>query len=132
MKAFLVPLILVFTCGSAFAGTNAKAIYKVLKVKEVNVNPGIAGSYKLEKEIGNLVCHESGAIVPNAKPSFSCSLGQNNNGKAIYQALAVKEINVNPGIAGSSKFEKSIGGLVCSKSLIIYPGAKPDYLCSLN
>lgn len=51
---------------------------------------------------------------------------------AIYEALNVEEEVLNPGMAGSSRTRKSVGGLVCEKSLVIVPGAKPNYSCVLN
>mgnify|MGYP006898468617 CR=1 FL=1 len=50
---------------------------------------------------------------------------------AIYNALNVEEVDLNPGIAGSRRTQKSIGGLTCTKSLTIVPLAKPSYSCSL-
>lgn len=50
---------------------------------------------------------------------------------AIYNALNVEEVDLNPGIAGSRRTQKSIGGLTCTKSLTIVPRAKPSYSCSL-
>jgi hypothetical protein len=50
---------------------------------------------------------------------------------AIYESLNVEEEVLNPGIAGSSRTRKSVGGLVCEKSTIIVPGSMPSYSCSL-
>lgn len=51
---------------------------------------------------------------------------------AIYEALIVEEEVLNPGIAGSSRTRKSVGGLVCEKSSVLVPGAQPHYSCVLN
>lgn len=51
---------------------------------------------------------------------------------AIYEALNVEAEVLNPGIAGSSRTRKSVGGLVCYKSIVIVPGAKPSYSCTLT
>ena len=55
-----------------------------------------------------------------------------NNDEAIYKALNVKEVALNPGIVGASHLQKSVGGLVCTKSTVIYPNAQPTYSCALN
>lgn len=55
-----------------------------------------------------------------------------NNDEAIYNALNVKEVVLNPGITGASRTQKSVGGLVCEKTLIMVPNAVPTYSCSLN
>lgn len=52
--------------------------------------------------------------------------------EAIYEALNVPAVEVNPGIAGSSRLRKSVGGLVCEKSLTVVPGAVAHYDCSLT
>lgn len=133
MKLFALGLVALAASSYATAASknSAKQIYEALSVKEVNVNPGIAGSSNLEKSVGNLTCNKMTVIYPNAKPSYICSLGQNNNAKAIYNALNVKEVNVNPGIAGSYRLQKKVGGLVCEKSAIVVPNARPEYICSL-
>lgn len=50
---------------------------------------------------------------------------------AIYESLNVEEEVLNPGITGSSRTRKSVGGLVCEKSTIVVPGSMPSYSCSL-
>lgn len=117
----------------AFASLyDAAKIYKALNVKEVNLNPGIAGSSRTEKAIGGLSCIRSLLIAPGSKPSFACTVdNKNEDPKAIYSVLKVKEINVNPGIAGSSRLRKSVGGLTCEKSRSVYPGAPIDYQCQI-
>ena len=109
---------------------NAKAIYKALAVKAVVENAGIAGSSREIKSVGGLTCDKSRVIVPGAKASYGCSIEQSLvNAELIYKALKVKEVFMNPGIAGSSQVRKSIGGLTCDRSLVIYPGAVPSYSC---
>jgi hypothetical protein len=51
----------------------------------------------------------------------------------LYNALGVKEVDMNPpNLAGSSHFRKSVGGLVCSMTSVVYPGAKPKYDCKFE
>jgi hypothetical protein len=59
----------------------------------------------------------SGPGIPNYDPS------------AIYGALKVKEKYLNPGIAGSSRTQKAVGGLACTKSVLIVRRAKVEYDC---
>jgi hypothetical protein len=54
---------------------DAAAIYQVLKVKEVDANPGIVGAYKYEKTVGGtdkLKCSRSAVVVPNAVETVFC------------------------------------------------------------
>lgn len=115
--------------GSAY---NAEAIYTALNVKEVAVNPGFAGVSRLVKSVGGLTCEKAVVVYPNAKPSYSCTIDQSaENFKAIYLALGVKAVAVNPGIAGVGRFVKSVGGLTCQVATLIYPKAKPSYSCEM-
>jgi len=50
----------------------------------------------------------------------------------IYSALVVEEVNPHPGLVGAVHLEKAVGGLVCTKSTVVYPGAQSSYVCSLN
>jgi len=53
--------------------------------------------------------------------------------ESIYQALKVAEVNATPpNSLGAALHEKSVGGLVCRKSLVVYPNAKPQYECLLS
>lgn len=131
MKQILFALVLGFTVNAW--GFSAEEIYSSLAVHEVEVNPGIVGSSKKLKEVQGLACTRSMVVVPNAVPSYVCQWdADNNNAEEIYNALNVEAINLNPGIAGASRFEKSVGGLSCIRSLIIVPNATPEYECILN
>jgi hypothetical protein len=110
---------------------NAKAIYKALDVKAVAENSGIAGSSREVKSVGGLTCDKSRIVVPGSKDSYGCSIEQSLlKSELIYKALKVKEVALNPGIAGSSEVRKRVGGLTCVRSLVIYPGAVPSYSCT--
>lgn len=50
----------------------------------------------------------------------------------IYEALNVEAVAMNPGIAGVGHFRKSVGGLACDKSTVIYPNAQPSYSCVVD
>lgn len=54
------------------------------------------------------------------------------NAEEIYNALNVKEVVLNPGMVGSSRVQKSVGGLTCVRSKIVYPGAKAQFECQVN
>ncbi len=112
---------------------NPEKIYKALKVKETVLNPGIVGSSRTEKSVGGLICEKSVIIVPNAKPTYSCRTDDSQaNFEAIYKAMDVKEKTLNPGIVGSSRKMKVAGGLVCIRSVIVVPNAKPQYECEID
>jgi hypothetical protein len=64
--------------------------------------------------------------------TFSFAAASKYNPEAIYGALNVKEVALNPGIVGASRLQKSVGGATCIRSLIIYPGAKPTFECSFD
>ena len=51
--------------------------------------------------------------------------------EAIFNALNAPEVYLNPGYAGVSRIQKSVGGLVCIRSLVIVPRAVPSYICTL-
>lgn len=51
--------------------------------------------------------------------------------KDIYESLDVPEFHLNPGIAGISRIEKSVGGLTCIKSRTIIPSSEVTYECEL-
>ena len=52
----------------------------------------------------------------------------------IYGALNVDEVDVNPGVAGRRRSEKSVGGLTCSKELsaAITLKSKIIFACEIN
>ncbi|MBC7466347.1 MAG: hypothetical protein H7256_10175 [Bdellovibrio sp.] len=54
------------------------------------------------------------------------------NPGAIYEALNVEAVALNPGVAGVGHFRKTVGGLTCEKSTIIMPNAKPKYSCEID
>lgn len=51
--------------------------------------------------------------------------------KDIYESLDVPEFHLNPGIAGISRIEKSVGGLTCIKSRTLIPSSEVTYECDL-
>ncbi len=108
-------------------------IYKALNVKEEILNPGIAGTSRRAKTVGGLSCYSSILVYPGAKATYTCAIdNKHEDHEAIYNALKVKEVATNPGIAGSSKMEKSVGGLTCDKSRVVYPGAPVSYACVMT
>lgn len=110
-----------------------EAIYKALKVKAVNLNPGLAGSSLYQKSVGGLSCTRTLIIVPGAKPTYECAIDTTKeNFEAIYKALKVKEEALNPGIVSVGRFQKSVGGLVCLRELIVVPNAKPTFECQIQ
>ena len=139
MKFVVLVLMAVFTSSISLArsapapgvpGYDPAAIYQALKVKEKNLNPGIAGSSRLQKSVGGLVCVRSTIVVPGAVPSYVCdTVPAKQNFRLIYNALDVEEQYLNPGIAGSGRFMKTVGGLTCEKSVLITRPVKVDYDC---
>lgn len=132
-----VALVAVFfsSVSVSAAPTVSKDIYDALRVQEMNITPeGLLGSVTFEKAVGGLSCQKVSVVVPNAVPAYSCSiLLENRDDGAIYGAIDIQEVNVTPeGLAGSTTWEKSIGGLACQKSRVVYPGATPSYSCSVR
>ena len=63
----------------------------------------------------------------------NAGLGFTNAGdQAIYKALNVEEIDLNPGIAGVGRFGKIVGGLKCERSQIVVPNAQVNYDCAYD
>lgn len=54
------------------------------------------------------------------------------NPELIYKALKVKEVILNPGQLGSTQYGKSVGGLSCSRSIVVVPNAVPTYFCTIQ
>lgn len=55
------------------------------------------------------------------------------NAAAIYEALDVAEVYATPeGYAGVSTYAKSVGGLECERSHVVYPNAPETYTCKLG
>lgn len=119
--------------GTGLKQYNPQAIYKALKVQEVFVNPGIVGSRKSVKSIGGLNCTREEAIVLNPIPTYYCEIDQTlQNFEAIYNSLKkVKENVLNPGAVGVRQTEKFVGGLLCTRELIVVPNAIPTYNCQI-
>jgi hypothetical protein len=116
--------------GPGIPNYDPSAIYGALKVKEKYLNPGIAGSSRTQKAVGGLVCIRSLLALPQAVPSFECQVDPaKQNFRSIYNALNAKEQFLNPGIAGSGRFLKLVGGLACMKSVLIVRRAKVEYDC---
>lgn len=128
----LVFIVSILASSVVFAD-GAEQIYNALDVEEVALNPGIVGASRTEKYVGGLSCIRSLIIVPDAEPTYDCTLEEKNLlSEEIYNALDVEEVALNPGIVGASRTEKSIGGLSCIRSLIIVPDAEPTFECTLN
>jgi len=104
-----------------------KAIYEALNVPALNEDPDF-GSMDFVKKVGGLKCSQ---MYYGEGFAYSCKLSENNNAELIYKALDVEAVNLNPGIAGSYRLGKSVGGLECVKSSVVYPNAQPDFTCSL-
>ncbi len=107
---------------------NAKEIYEALKVKAVNLSPRY-GSVEFQKSVGGLVCTNNYSFGGG---TYKCTLRQNNNSEKIYEALTVKPKHLNPGIAGSYRLGKLVGGLECVKSGVVYHSDEPEYTCTLD
>ncbi len=128
MKAFKFGMALGFalvlsTPLSAFAakktvtGDDAEAIYNALKI--VSVSPytvPAAGGGSQEKKVGQLKCFYTYVCYPGAKPQFSCSMDDDLDPKAIFEALTTEAVSVDSEIAGHYKRVKSVGSLRCSES----------------
>ena len=52
--------------------------------------------------------------------------------QAIYDGLQVKEVDKTAGRMGATTFEKSVGGLVCTKTTVVAPNATPEYRCAIR
>lgn len=110
---------------------SARQIYAAL-----NVEPIAGSSFEQwwnEKSVGGLICRETRAGFPTAPATYSCDMDiSTENDQAIYDALNVKEVAINPGITGSSAFAKSVATLTCTKRMIFVPHAVPSYACTLK
>lgn len=145
MKTILIALMFVASLAHANQGQenegvsinmgayNPEKIYKALKVAAIAENPGIAGSSRLVKSVGGLSCAKETMIIPNATPTYSCQIDQEQvNFEQIYKALRAKQVNLNPGIAGLGRIQKSVGGLTCIASTLIVPNAQTSYSCEIS
>ncbi len=132
-KIILTAIFAISATASASASKyNAEEIYSVLNVKEVALNPGIVGASRTQKSVGGLTCIRSRVVYPGAKAKFECQVNEKKeNFEAIYKAMKVKEVALNPGIVGASRTLKQAGGLSCIRSLVIYPNAKPTFECDI-
>jgi hypothetical protein len=53
--------------------------------------------------------------------------------QVLYESLIIKAVDTRPpGTVGATYLEKSIGGLICSVTRVVYPGAKPEYDCRFD
>ncbi len=112
---------------------NAELIYNALKVKEVVLNPGAVGASRLQKSVGGATCVRSLIIYPGAKPSYECAFDKKSQNFAlVYQALNVKEVQLNPGMVGSSHFIKDVGGLSCERSSAVVMHPVTTYTCKVS
>jgi hypothetical protein len=113
-------------------GEKAKLIYQSLGVEEVQENPELLGVDIHHKQVGGLICKKSRGVFPGATDVFSCDLGDQANFGAIYEALNVEAVHLNPGFAGIFRGLKSVGGLECVKTILQSSPKQPTYRCQLN
>lgn len=109
---------------------DAQLIYEAL-----NVQPTHHEAFEHwwdEKSVGGLICSESHEGYPGAAPTYSCDLDVTlKDDAAIYNALNVRPVAINPGIAGKSGFAKEVGSLTCTRRELITP-APVEYSCTLK
>lgn len=132
MKKLLIALLSLSSL-SAFAQSSldAQGIYESLNAQEQDVSVG-EGASKFQKAVGGLTCTKSQVVYPGAQPQYSCAFDTKYlDAEQIYEALNIdaKDVSVGEGV---SKFEKSLAGMKCTLSQVIYPGAKAKYACSLS
>jgi hypothetical protein len=60
--------------------------------------------------------------------TYAAASGQDK----IYKALNAEETVVDEGMVGARKTKKEIGGMVCLKTTVVHPNAKPSYSCALR
>lgn len=132
MKNIVISMILLSSAVSFGSSYNPKKIFKSLNVVAKIEDTGVGGPVTKVKSVGGLTCSSSKAVIPLAKEVFSCMVtenAENVNAQAIYEALKVKEVALNPGIGGSYRVSKSVGGLVCIKSKAVVPDAQEEFTC---
>ncbi len=132
MKKIIFTVAMVASTFSFAAASkyNAELIYNALKVKEVAM-PGM-GVSRFVKSVGGASCTRSLIIYPGAKPSFECSFDKKaQNFALVYQALNVKEVQLNPGIMGVGHFGKYVGGLSCERSSAVVQHPVTTYTCKV-
>ena len=126
MKKILLVIIFLAS-GTAFASTEAEAIYNALNVKE---EPQQADRTRLKykKSVGGLDCFKVNHI--RTGDSFSCSLTISKvDTAAIYSVFKIEE-EILPAKRTEIIYQKSVGGLTCVKTNHIYRGDSFD--CSLS
>lgn len=65
--------------------------------------------------------------------SLTCYGQAKDQNESLYEALSVSAVDPrDPGVIGGAYKEKAVGGLVCSVTTVIYPGAEPKYACSFK
>lgn len=114
------------------AKVNAGQIYQTLDTAAKKTTPdGMLGAVTHEKSLGGLTCTETKVVHPNAKPKYRCTLAKDHDASQIYARLKMEEKDTTEGKLGASTHEKSVGGLVCRKTKVVAPKAKPKFSCSL-
>lgn len=113
----------------------AQKIYDALNVEAVEVNPGIAGSMRLRKAVGGLTCEMSRVVVPNVVTYYNCELANEVEGvnhEAIFEALNVEAVHLNPGFAGKFRVRKVVANLSCTMSELLSSPNGPSTICFLS
>lgn len=107
---------------------NPRAIYDALNVTETSGSSFEA--WWREKSVGGLVCRKARYGYPTAPVVYTCDLRTAlKNNEAIYNALNVKPVALNPGIAGVGRGVKKVGGIACLREQLIVLGASPTFTC---
>lgn len=103
---------------------NPSSIYKNMSVQP-SVQDGI-----YSKSSGGLTCIHN--KKNNKSPLYTCDIDLSPNYELIYNTLSVKEVVTTPsGIMGGQTTQKSVGGLVCTKSKPVTPTSVPSFKCQL-
>lgn len=71
-------------------------------------------------------------LLAAALTSSGCFAATKSPDREIYDALTVKAINPRPDNLGATTTEKSVGGLVCSRTLVVVPAVTTKYACQLT
>ena len=101
--------------------------------------PGIDGlrKYQIASEVFGVPSEKE--FMKNlvlAMLALTCSVSfaeEKSPHQELYEALNVSEVDPrDPGVLGASYKQKSIGGLVCSVTVVVSPNALPKYDCALK
>ena len=72
------------------------------------------------------------SLVVLINSSIALAQSSSDNNQDIYYAMLAEEVNPAPQVVGAVNYQKSVGGLVCTKSTAMVPGAKARFLCDLS